>query len=177
MATFEDYEACTRVWEKWARHSHSPAKILVCSGNKTQLSILTNLFNRAEIIDYGITRWNLDGPCPIQVDIIVACNVFHYAYDPVKWFVHCFAACKFLWLQDLFSRPRGPDGAEISRDDPGDMTRYGLGGVFSSNAPADTAFDLAVYKDRLEAYEVYDAGSFRECKALINFVACFRGDL
>lgn len=180
MATPQDYEVYRRVWPKWAEIClpSTNGRILLCSPDKVQFSITQLFYANHLLMQRSESEWNLNSPwLEDPVDVIIACNVFHYSYDPIKWFDNCFSACKFLWLQDLFSRPRGHNGTELSKDDPSDMTRYGLGGVFSSNVPVDTAFDLAMYKDRLLAYEVYDAGSFRECKALINFVACFRGDL
>lgn len=176
MATVEDYEACRTYWAKWAK-KFSPKTILSCSGNSTQVATLQAMFPSAEVTNWGIERWSLDYACQIQSDVIVACNVFHYAPNPALWFKNCLSACKYLWLQDLFSRPRGEQGREISSSDAGDSTRYGYGNVFSSNAPVDTAFDLATYQERLQDLQFYDAGSFRDGKALINFVACLKGDL
>jgi hypothetical protein len=176
MAVPEDYIVYQRAWSSWAELCPTTDKVIVCSGNKEQLAIVISLFPVAKVLNWDINQWDLNRPCPTSADIIVACNVFQYSPNPQVWFKNCFASCKYLWVQDLFSRPRGPDGTELSKNDPtDDRVRYGFGGVFSSNT--DTMFDLAVYRDRLRAIGFYDAGSFKEGKALINFAACLRGDL
>lgn len=174
MAVTEDYDACRTYWAKWSK-KFTPRKIVSCSGNSIQVAILKDMFLVAEVINWGIERWSLDYPCQTTADVIVVCNVFHYSPNPSLWLKNCLASCKQLWLQDLFSRPRGPQGKEFSITDTGDCVRYGYGGIATSNTY--DVFDLVTLKDRILDYSVYDAGSFREGKAMINFAACIKGDL
>lgn len=178
MAVQEDYEAYERWFPQWADQiavEKQPVKnILSCSANFRQLDLLARLYPNSSIIPTAKEHnWNLYDPCPYKnVDLIVACNVFHYLANPAKAFENIFAASRFFWMQDLQQRMRGGDW-ELGEG--GDCMRYIYDGSRPTNFP--TIYNLGVYQDRLLDYKLYDGGSKQNKRATIHFMAFFRGDV
>lgn len=172
MAIEQDYAKCREKWRHWADESERIANIVTCSCDITQTAILRTLFPSAEISNVSRDGWDLNNSCPFEdVDLIVACNVFHYAAEPFKWLDNVLNACKQFWMQDIFHRARGPENSELQHD--GDAARF----CFNLKGPYPSyLWDLDAYKSRMLDYEVYDAGSFKERKTLVNFVARFKGE-
>ena len=171
MAIEQDYNKCRDKWRCWADHPERVGYIVTCSCDITQNAILRSLFPSAEIVNVGRDGWDLNNPCPFEdVDLIVACNVFHYSPEPFKWLDNVLSACKQFWMQDIFCRARG---LNHELQDDGDAARFCL----NLRTPYPSyLWDLGAYTSKLLDYEVYDAGSFKERKTLINFVANFKGD-
>lgn len=165
MAVAGDYEACEQQFLRWS--AHPVKKVIGLSLDERQRRIVQKLYPFAQLLDFRVKDWDLNEPGKEAADLVVACNVFHYSPDPLKWFTHVLACCKQFWIQDLLFRHRGKDG--LGPD--GDRTRYSYGPDGRSNT-----FDLSVLGDRLLDFEAYDAGSM-DCKRLtLNFVARIRGD-
>lgn len=173
MAVKEDYEACENAWFDWIQKVGDCKRIVGCSCNDKQLAILNTMFPSAKVHNTDLKTWNLLHPIVSSADIVVACNVFHYSREPATWISNVLSSCRYFWMQDVFMRQRGPDGSELKED--GDAMRYTLGLKKLPNF--EHPYDLNIYGDRLLDYKLYDAGSMRERKTCINFVACFRGDL
>lgn len=166
-----DYHNCQTYFSRWAKE-YGCTSALICSPNYLQEDLVSRLCT-GPIKVLQQEDWNLEKPCPFpNSQVVVACNVFHYSAQPVLWFQNVLASCQYFWLQDLFSRPRGGNG-ELGAD--GDKLRFAYGGV--RTASIAYRYDLAELGDRLLDFHLYDAGSFAERRAMINFVALIRGDL
>lgn len=169
MAVIQDYDSCQQYFRKWSIN-FSPQRIIGCSLDSRQWNILSRLYPQASRIAFSISDWDLNNPCPTSADLIVFCNVFHYATAPERWFRHALAACRQLWVQDLLFRWRGSAG--LGTD--GDSMRYTLGHNYDPIVPT---FDLTNVANKLLDFASYDAGSFAAGRLMINFVAAFEGDL
>jgi hypothetical protein len=127
------------------------------------------LFPKATIL----TRkdWDLDERRPdLRFDTIIACNVFHYAPDPTRWFNNVTASCRAFLLTDLIRRKRSAE-PELGHD--GDCMRY----VIGSEEPVTPArFDLNSFGDRLLGYLTF-AGAANEYGQAMHFLALVRGQL
>src|ERR1700761_2439751 len=66
------------------------------------------LFPRATVLtrkDWDLDERRLD----LRFDLIIACNVFHYAAAPLRWFDNVTASCRAFLLTDLIRRKRSPE--------------------------------------------------------------------
>jgi len=174
MAIKEDYVACENAWYIWSNLVSNCKQITCCSLFDEQVAPLHKLFPGAKITETDIDTWNLNYPSGVISDIVVVCNVFQASKTPSLWFNNILANCRYLWLQDLCMRQRGSDGAELGTKDP-DSMRYTLGVKKLPNF--EHPFDLNQFGDRLLDFMLYDAGSMKNRRLTINFVACLKGDL
>lgn len=178
MATPYDYEKYKKYWPQWATRCNlnNDSRVLICSPDQAQYRLIQMLCPEAHLMQRTEVEWDLNRPWKEDpVDIIVACNVFHYSRKPDLWFKNCFGACRYLWIQDLISRPRGIHGLEFSTIDHGDCQRYRLGDNLIPSRYA--TFDLLTYQENLLHIEIYDAGSQEAKATLLNFIALFQGDI
>jgi hypothetical protein len=127
------------------------------------------LFPKATVL----TRkdWNLDQRRPdLRFDLIIACNVFHYAPDPTRWFNNVTASCRAFLLTDLIRRKRSAE-SEFGRD--GDCMRYAL----NADRPVAAAqFELNSLGERLLGCSAF-AGAANEYGSALHFFGLIRGQL
>lgn len=179
MAVKEDYDNLAVAARRWGKDFPQGMSVAVLSPDQTQMVKLAENLSSSIFFVLREQEWDLNKPYPANLTkprVIVACNVFHYSPAPELWFRNCFEACKEFWLQDLVHRPRGGEirGGLVQMGKDGDHSRYRLGPNFLEY-PA--TFDILQFQERLLDYWVYDAGSFRDKRTMINFMARFRGDL
>jgi hypothetical protein len=120
-----------------------------------------------------LPRWrhDLNRPLTRRYDVLLAANVFMYSPDPVLWFRHVLASCKYFVLLDLIRRRRSPND-ELGRD--GDSVRFGVG----NEVPRiGRHLDLNSMEDRLLGYHVFQGGASNYDEYPIHVLALFRGDL
>lgn len=98
-------------------------KVLFCSADQREIDIIKEFFPGAEIIITDQERWNIDDPCPYNVDLMIVCNVFMCARDPLKWFNNCLHGTNDLVVLDHIQAYRGGSEGETSPS-TGDLMRY-----------------------------------------------------
>lgn len=161
MAVQEDYEALVRLLNK---RSLKHVSIVGCSLDQKQKDIVSRYFSQARFLDRA--AWDFDHRKDISTDVVLCCNVFHYAKDPALWISNILPVCRELWITDLVHRRRG--GCDEFGSD-GDCMRYCYGEMASS----EFRFDLAQY-DVMDFW-TYDAGSYRSGTLCVNFAAVLKG--
>lgn len=175
MAVKEDYDNLAVAARRWGESGFPQGmSAVVLSPDQTQMKKLEENLPKSVFFPLQKSNWDLNQPYPANLAkprVIIACNVFHYSPNPFLWFNSVFAACKEFWIQDLFWRPRGHNK---QLGDDNDQKRYSLG-EFLPNS--DIYFNLHTIKGRILDYWIYDAGSLRANRTMINFMARLKGDL
>ncbi len=110
--------------------------------------------------------WNIkDGRTKEMFGLLVFCNVFMYISTPELAFKNVLGSCKYLLIQDIIRRDRGP---KIFGSD-GDCMRYEYGKLKSNYAKA---FDLAVFKEQIIKFTPYiDSNEW------LHFISLMKGNL
>lgn len=163
MAVQEDYEALVHLLNK---RSLNHASIVGCSLDQKQKDIVSRYFKQTRFVDRA--AWDFDHRKDISTDVVLCCNVFHYAKDPALWISNILPVCRELWITDIIHRRRG--GLEEFGGD-GDCMRYNYNGLLS----LDNRFDLSGCGDTVVDFWTYDAGSFRSGTLCVNFAAVLKG--
>lgn len=135
--TPDDYKTYQHIWPMWSSEDKHK-KIATLSFNTEQIQLLQNVFPSAIINHYNISTWNLNRSNENYYDLILACNVFHYAPDPQLWFTNVMKSCDAFWIQDLINRNRGSSFKHQFGDD-NDCMRYSYK---EHNSLASNSFNL-----------------------------------
>ncbi len=151
--------------------------IVVCSADSQQLSLLRDIFPDALISTLDRGEWNLETPCPIKSDLLLACNVFMGARNPSKWLQMALKNTRALVVLDTVVSHRGGSEGETSPS-TGDHMRYTMPPFFEAKLPG--AFDLNKFKKKIVEIESYEYES--NCRVVDYdktrmFVAIIQGDV
>lgn len=143
--------------------------------NLPQIALLSPSKEERALFPHAIvlTRkdWDLDERRPdLRFDLIIACNVFHYAEDALAWFDNVTASCRAFLITDLIRRKRSA-GSELGPDH--DRIRY----AFGAHRPVvDVSFDLSRLGARLLACQPFD-GAANEYGPAKHFWGLVQGQL
>tara|TARA_R100001163_G_C5056406_1_gene192814 strand:- start:1073 stop:1576 length:504 start_codon:yes stop_codon:yes gene_type:complete len=149
--TEQDYQIYTTVWSEWAKGTNY-SKVATLSFNNQQKMLIRQIFPTCNMTHHTVSTWNLDYDYHDHYDLVLACNVFHYAKHPYLWFTNVMNSCDVFWIQDLVNRQRGSNDGEQFGDD-NDCMRYSYEN-YKSNA--SVSFDLSSAVNVLD-FKYYDS--------------------
>lgn len=127
--------------------------IVICSADSQQKELLHDIFPDATISTLDRGEWNLESPSPIKSDLLIACNVFMNATNPLKWLQMSLKGTRYLVVLDMVVSHRGGAEGETSPS-TGDVMRYTMPPLFTAKLP--NAFDLNKIKKKISDVEAFE---------------------
>jgi hypothetical protein len=165
-----------RSYPKWADR-----EIIVCSMSPPEMELFDRIFPST---DHNVTSmskgvWDLSNECPIDSDIVIACNVLMYTGDPERCILNARKRTRLFVMLDQCIAHRGGQEGELAMfgDKDHDVKRFSMSHV-GWNAVYPDAYDLSKMKDdivSLDSFtiETHHPEPYRLARTII---AAFRGD-